>query len=151
MLPREHFIIGLLVLPWLSLIDITWPYIIIMIAANVLIDFDHYMCAVLRTGKYSLKNAINYYKHYAKVEKKINPGGRGDFHVFHTVEAHLLVLAMASIHSIFFAVFVGMVLHTVVDNISLMWAKKLHRREFLFFRWVMEHPRPDFSVVTPRK
>jgi len=149
MLPREHFAIGCLLLTPLLFANFSWTWVTIAIASNVLIDFDHYMCAVYRTKKLGLINAFKYYEDYVKMENKglVNPGGRGDFHIFHTVEIHILVLLMYFIHPLFFAVFIGMLIHTITDIYSLMRRKCMYRREHWLIRWILENPRPDFSSL----
>lgn len=142
MLPRWHIILGAVFtfLFWLAFPQTAWYYLAILFFSAFLIDFDHYMDAVIKTGKISLFDAFAYHRKLEKqeiAECKKGIRRRGDFHVFHTVEFHALVLlAGVLIHPVFLYVFAGMCFHSVVDLISLACEDRLYRREYLLSNWI---------------
>jgi len=131
MLPKEHFFVGLVVGLFLMPF-IEWYYILVIIAANVLIDFDHYMTAVVHNkGDCSLKKALEYYRKYnAKGKNK-----EQHFDLFHTIEAHILILLMTYLNIVFLYVFLGMLLHSLTDILFLIKNKNMYQRQFLFYKW----------------
>lgn len=138
MLPKQHFIIGILfaiilkiVCPWVTLLNLT-----LIIAANVLIDFDHYMCAVMKFKSWSLKDAYKYHDNVVTFENEVPYRIRGDFHVFHTVEIHLIILVLSFIYAPFWFIFMGMFLHSTTDYVDLMLRDRLYRREYFLVRWL---------------
>jgi hypothetical protein len=139
MLPGKHFIIGLILsilIKLLILPNINWFYIGVIIAANVLIDFDHYMASCFKTSRIlTLKQSYAYHDKQIEWELKNKERIPGDFHIFHTLEAHLLVLFMGLIHPFFHFVFLGMLMHSATDMYDLIKGDRLYRREFFFFNW----------------
>jgi len=141
MLPRWHILSGLAftLILWYFFPQTEWYYLAIVFLSAFLIDFDHYMCAVYKTGRISLFNAFKYHdllKKKGLAEKKRGIRRKGDFHVFHTIEFHALVLlAGFVIHPVFFYVLVGMVFHSLLDVVDLSVNRELYRREFFFVNW----------------
>jgi len=96
MLPRWHILLGAVFsgLLWLAAPNISWFYIALMFASSVLIDFDHYLNSVIKTRRISLFHSFEYHKKLAKQETEEKKSGlfrKGDFHLFHTVEFHILI------------------------------------------------------------
>jgi len=141
MLPRWHILFGAiftiiiyLVAPWIN-----FYYLFLIFFASFLIDFDHYVYAVQKTKKLSLKNSLEYYKKRRLDEKKDISHGikrKGDFHFFHTVEFHFLIGMFTLISPMFFYLFLGMVFHSLLDVIDMLLRGAFHRREFFFFNWL---------------
>jgi len=105
-------------------------------------DFDHYAVSVLKTGSISLFNSFDYHKKQTVIEdKEIKKGikKKGDFHIFHTIEFHLLVGLLIFLWTGFFYIFIGMIFHSMPDLISLIHAGRVHRREYSFFSWLTTH------------
>lgn len=141
MLPRWHIlgsVIASLVL-WLIFPWIAWYYIIIFFFSSVLIDFDHYMCAVWKTGKLGLFSAFGYHRKLMKKESDEYKRGirrKGDFHIFHTVEFHIAVIFICLVWAPVWYIFYGMLFHSVVDLVALAYKDRLYRREFFLMNWM---------------
>ena len=143
MLPKTHIVLGAIfsAMAWLLFPQCAWYGIVLIFLSSFLIDFDHYMCAVRRNGSLSLGKALDYYDRLAKVEAEEFKRGirrKGDFHIFHTVEFHLLVLALGFVFTPFFFVLTGMTFHSLLDLIDMTYKKRLYRREFFFIKWLIE-------------
>ena len=139
MLPKWHILSGALftILIWAIAPKISWVYLSLIFFASFLIDFDHYINAVLKTGKLSLIKAFEYHKKREKeldeYERKYRKKVKGDFHLFHTLEFHLLVGIAGIFFLPLFYLFIGMVFHSLLDLVGLAKAGKLHRREYFLF------------------
>jgi len=140
MLPKAHIVLGAVfsVLIWILFPSIAWYNIILVFLSSFLIDFDHYMCSVLKNKSLSLPKALKYYYALNKAgdrEFKRGIKRKGDFHVFHTIEFHLLVLVLGFVFKPFFFVFIGMTFHSLLDIIDMNYKKRLYRREFFLCNW----------------
>lgn len=141
MLPRWHIIYGALFTLVLGVAapDLPLKYLAILFLASVFIDLDHYYNAVRNTGRWSLLHAFEYHKKHGedmlkKEAKGLRP--KSDFHLFHTLEFHVLIAILGMFWSVFFYLFIGMVFHSFLDLFDLLKAKKIHRREYFFFNWL---------------
>lgn len=141
MLPRGHIFLSIvagLVIYFTFHIPII--YSVLFAASSVLIDFDHYAVAAIKRRKLSLKSAFEYHRKMLKHEAEENAKGirvKGDFHVFHTIEFHLLILIIGLFYAPFLFIFSGMLFHSITDLIWLIKDDRLYRREFIFVRWLM--------------
>jgi hypothetical protein len=148
MLPRYHIILGAIftlvfwiVFPWTE-----WYYIALIFLSSFLIDFDHYMNAVLKTRKMGLFKAFAYHKKLEKIdlaEYKRGIRRKGDLHVFHTLEFTALTFALGLVWLPFLYVFIGMFFHSVVDLISLAFEDRLYRREYFLTNWIRKKLKDD--------
>lgn len=141
MLPRWHIFLGLIFVliigylsPSIGLINLA-----IIFLASVLIDIDHYLVACTKTKKTSLFHAFNYHKDMAKKEIKEHKKGlrkRGDFHIFHTIEFHILIALLGIIWIPFFYIFIGLFFHSTMDLVYLLKKDRFYRREFFLSNWL---------------
>jgi hypothetical protein len=141
MLPRKHIILGAIFtfIIWILAPNISFIYLGLIFLSSFLIDFDHYICAVIRTKSLSLRKAFEYHDNLLETEKREVKKGmkkRSDFHIFHTIEFHALIGLLGIIFVPFLYVFMGMIFHSLLDVFSLMNKGKLHRREYFFFNWL---------------
>jgi len=138
MIPRWHILLGAIFTAfiWLVFPETAWYNLALIFLSAFLIDFDHYICAVWKTGKLGLFSAFAYHKKLQKMHRKCKKKGKGDFHIFHTVEFHLLVFALGFLFEPFFYVFAGMVFHSLMDVIHLIILKELDKREFFLVNWL---------------
>lgn len=142
MLPRWHILLGILFvfIIWAFSPQISILYLILIFASSILMDFDHYAVSVLKTGNISLFDSFDYHKKQSEIEdREIKKGIRkkSDFHIFHTIEFHLLVGILIFLWSGFFYIFIGMIFHSMLDLISLIYAGRVHRREYSFINWMI--------------
>jgi len=144
MFPRWHILYGFIfsALVWIVFPEIVWYNIFLIFFASVFIDFDHYIIAVWRTGKFSLFSAFEYYR---KLDEKaladLRKGIRlkkADFQVFHTIEIHALVLGVGLSFIPFIYLFIGMFFHSLLDIFEMQNRGVLYTREFLFVNWIRQ-------------
>lgn len=108
--------------------------------ASVLIDVDHYLAWGLKSGTWSLRKSLRDHKRMDVEERALVKSGvrkKGHFHLFHTLEFHLVVLFLGFfVWSGFAWVFVEMVFHSLCDVVDLLRRGVLWRREFWFLGWL---------------
>ena len=141
MKPRWHILFGVILtaLFWIASPKINLLYLTLLFLSTFLIDFDHYVCAVKNTKKWGLSCAFEYHEKTKIEEKRLIAKGikkKGDFHIFHTIETHILIGILSLFWGGFFYIFLGMVFHSLLDVYSMMYEKNLHVREFFFFKWI---------------
>jgi hypothetical protein len=144
MLPKWHIGMGLvfsflfkIFFPETSLINLSLIFL-----SSFLIDFDHYMVAAINTKNISLFNALEYYrKKCLEWDKRIakNIFEKGDFHVFHTVEFHILILILSFYFNPLLYVFIGMVFHSLCDLVYLMNKNILFHRQYFLISWILSN------------
>ena len=144
MLPKYHIILGAVfsAVVWFLFPGVAWYSITLIFLSSFLIDFDHYMCSVLKNKSLSLSKALKYYYKLNEAgdkEFKIGIKRKGDFHVFHTVEFHAFVLITGLFFQPFLFIFMGMVFHSLMDLIDLSFKERLYRREFLLTNWISQN------------
>ncbi len=141
MLPRWHILYGALftLILWVAAPNIGWINLLLVFLASFLIDFDHYMAGARKIGTLNLSKVLNYHTLMMRVEKQEQGKGiyrKGDFHIFHTIEFHLLIALLGIFFEPFFYIFIGMVFHSLLDVYSLLTAGRMYRREYFFFNWL---------------
>ncbi len=142
MLPRWHVLFGAIfsILIWIVAPKTHILNILLVFLSAFLIDFDHYLCSALKTKKLGIFHSFAYHKEMKLMERKEKAKGiykKGDFHIFHTVEFHLLVGLLGIFVWIgFFYVFLGMIFHTLLDIYSLLYEGFMYRREFFLVGWI---------------
>lgn len=141
MLPRRHIVFGGLfaLFLWLAAPDIPLVYLALVFLASVFIDIDHYACAVWKTGQWHFGHALEYYRKQGMEMQKKEARGlkpRSDFHLFHTIEFHVLIALLGTLWAGFFYLFIGMVFHSLLDIVDALRRNTMHRREYFFFNWL---------------
>ncbi len=141
MLPRWHIFYGALFTPffWIVAPITKAPYLALIFLASFFLDIDHYICAVLKTRKWSIKNALDYYKKQEIKELRNHIKGirkKGDFQLFHTIEFHALIAVLGIFWVSFFYIFIGMAFHSLLDLFDMIKTGFLYRREYFFFNWL---------------
>ncbi len=143
MLPKWHILFGVIlsVLIWIAVPKINLFHLLLLFFSSFLIDFDHYMCAIINTRKFRLSEAYEYHKEMDKLEEKRRKEGikqRGDFHLFHTIEFHVLVGILSIFWIGFFYIFLGMMFHSLTDLYSLLYSSQMYKREFFLTNWLRQ-------------
>ena len=142
MIPRWHILFGALfaALIWVAAPKTNLIFILLVFLSAFLIDFDHYMCSVLKTKKLGLFHSFEYHKQMDREEKERKKKGirqKGDFHLFHTIEFHVLVGLLGLWWIGFFYIFLGMIFHSLLDIYSLLFiGREMYRREFFLVAWI---------------
>jgi len=142
MLPRWHILFGgiVAILIWIAAPSISLLYLSLFFLASFLIDFDHYICAIINTKNYSLSEAFEYHKKMNFLDLQRRKKGikeKGDFHLFHTIEFHILIGILGLYWLGFFYIFLGMMFHSLIDLYSLIYATEMYRREFSLMHRLM--------------
>jgi len=141
MLSRWHILSGALFTGfiWLIAPETKLIYLALVFLSAFLIDFDHYMVAVYKTGKIRLSNALEYYERQKTEHMREHKKGirkKGDFHLFHTVEFHALIGILGIFSTPFLYIFMGMIFHSLLDVADGLYKGWLYKREFFFFKWL---------------
>ena len=141
MIPRWHILLGLIfsALFWIIFPNVHWAYVLLIFLSAVFIDLDHYMCAVWKEGKISLSNALERYRKIERqeiAERKRGIFRKSDFHIFHTIEFHILIFALGFLWQGFFYILVGMLFHSLCDLIDMSVKGRTYRREFFLVNWI---------------
>lgn len=141
MLPRWHIVLGAAFSFILGLVfpQIPVVYLLLVFFASFLIDFDHYLVAIRRTKSLSLLKSFRYYrlKNIEGREEKVRGiRNKGDFQIFHTIEFHILVGLLGLVWTPFVYVFIGMIFHSLLDIVDMMFRDFLYLRHFSFFLWL---------------
>jgi len=141
MLPRWHIIFGAIfsALIWIVSPKINPIFILLIFFSSFLIDFDHYLSSVLKSNRLSLFHAFEYHRKLQKEErrkKRLGLREKGDFHLFHTIEFHILMGLLSFVWIGFFYIFLGMIFHSLLDLYSLIYEKDLYQREYFLVNWL---------------
>ena len=143
MLPRWHILLGALFtfIVWIVFPQTKVIYLALIFLASFLIDFDHYAASVLKTSEFSLFRSFKYHEILGRIEKKEKARGikrKGDFHLFHTIEVHILVLLLSYLWAGFLYIFIGMLFHSIIDLVDLTYGERLYRREYFLVNWLVK-------------
>jgi len=141
MLPRWHIFWGAVFtgIIWLASPGISKAYLALIFLASFLIDFDHYVNAGMKGESWKLKDALDYHRKLGKkmdLEHARGARKKYDFHLFHTLEFHILMALLGILWTGFFYIFIGMVFHSLLDLIYGANRGVLYRREYFFFNWM---------------
>lgn len=141
MFPRWHILYGALFALLFAVVapGVHFLYLFLVFLASVLIDLDHYLACVHKTKKWSLLHAFDYHKKQAagmRAQERRGLKPKSDFHLFHTLEFHVLIGLLGMLWLGFFYLFIGMVFHSLLDVIGGVRQRTLHRREYFFFAWL---------------
>lgn len=138
MLPKWHVLFGFLfayIIYWFTSITVIDASLIFL--SSVLIDLDHYLWIAKRKKYFNLKKAYCWHKSLPLRHKPI-------MHIFHTIEFLLFVLILGLFFKIFFFIFIGMLFHSILDVIDMVYNKKFRCREFSFVKYLVLNKRyPD--------
>lgn len=141
MFPRWHIFYGALFALLLGVVapSVHFSYLLLVFLAAIFVDLDHYLACVHKTGMWSLLHAFEYHRKQAagmraQERKGLNP--KSDFHLFHTLEFHVLIGVLGMFWTGFFYLFIGMVFHSLLDVIDGVRQRTLHRREYFFLSWL---------------
>lgn len=136
MLPRWHIFWGIVFCFAFKLISPQTSYVSVFLIwfASVFIDFDHYLSAAFKHGKWNPLSAVRHgYDSRDKIREQKAEFGmceKGDFHIFHAVESHILIGLIALFYAPFYFIFLGMVFHSLLDLIWMVRHDVLDSREF---------------------
>jgi hypothetical protein len=144
MLPKAHIVLGAIFSAAVKFVfpEVDWTFILIIFLASFLIDFDHYLMHIQKTGDWNPMNAAEC---QIKQEKeRIRKGEVGPkarkcpFYILHTIEFNLFALLMSYFWEGFFYIFIGGMLHIFLDIVYLIKMNEMHRKEFSLIVWLIK-------------
>lgn len=124
MMPLEHLIASLIVS--LLAYPIFEMFSFLIILTGVFVDVDHYLLYVYKFRSLDLKKAFDFHislKEVKKGEKQITY-----IYVFHSFEFMLLLLLLSFYSIIFVMLFLGVILHVIMD-------------------WIYDYKHPNKKIV----
>lgn len=141
MFPRWHIFFGILFtfLIWIAAPHINFVFLLLILFSSILIDFDHYLCSVFKTKRLGFFHALRYNNKIREEEQFKKAKGikeKSDFHIFHTIEFHILIGLLSFLWTGFFYIFLGMVFHSLLDLYSMFYDKSVYFREYFFINWL---------------
>ena len=140
MRPKIHLIVGIFFVIVLNFIfpQIGFLNLSIILFSSVLIDGDHYLYYILRTGNFNLIKCYKWYDTHLKKtlnlpineRKKIYTG----FYLFHGIEPLIILFLFGISFSQFFMfIFIGFLLHFIVDIPHEYYVKRtLHKISLIY-------------------
>lgn len=148
MLPKYHIAFGFLFCLVLELLfpSIKLPFIFLTFLASFLIDFDHYLTAVIKTKSLSFSKAYSHHIEEGKkwmIKHKMGLREKEHFHVLHTIEFITFVGILSFVWVGFFYIFIGLVFHSLLDIIHLLHHNILYIREFTLGNWITKRLRKN--------
>ncbi len=156
MLPRWHILWGAVFVALVKILIPNTPNysLALIFFSTVFIDFDHYLASISKTNSLSLKKSLQYYREHIKFEKKQQEKGikeKGHFFLFHTLEFHFVIAVIGLYFKPFVFILIGMILHSILDLISMANRRLIYRREFLLTKWIMEQTSKKTSKAFRKK
>ncbi len=141
MLPRWHIVFGAIftLVIWLFNQDMNALYLSVLFFSTFLMDIDHFAIHVRENKNFSLLKSFAFFKELQKQEFEENKKGikkKGHFFPLHTIEFHILIALLSLIWQGFFFIFIGMMLHSLLDVAWMLKEDRFYRREFFFVNWV---------------
>jgi hypothetical protein len=131
MLPKWHLLFGAIFSLILYLLfSITIFQASLIFLSSVLIDFDHYLWAIKRKKYFSLKEVYLWNKNLPKKHKPI-------MHIFHSIEFIVFIAILSFYFDFFLFILIGIVFHSLLDIIELIYEKRINCREFSLIRFLI--------------
>jgi len=128
MLPKTHTIFGFLfsIVIFLLFPSVGWLGFFLIWASSVLIDVDHYLYAVWRTGKIgigkSYKWFFRYNDAYQKLSKKEQLASQQIPCIFHGIESTLILAFLSFFSPIFSYILFGFLFHQFLDFLAMSYS-----------------------------
>jgi hypothetical protein len=129
MLPKNHFLLGLIfsiILYYYA--NLTFFQVILVFLSAFFIDIDHYIWFIFYKKDFNLKNAYSFLKDQGFHKPTLM--------IFHTVEFILLIGLLSFLNEFFIYIFIGIIFHSIVDIIYLIYLRELPCREFSIIRYI---------------
>ncbi len=140
MLPSTHFIAALIISIFLIVLGLQWWQLALFFFATVFIDVDHYIYFIYKKGSLNLFRAYNYFYTLNKILKK-KKRKIELLMVFHNIEFLILIsISVFLSFQIFFPIFLGVLIHYVLDFVTLLTCKeKKYKRAFSLIYYIIKN------------
>ncbi|MEK6827395.1 MAG: hypothetical protein AABX99_02835 [Nanoarchaeota archaeon] len=140
MRPKIHIIIGIIFVVFLNLFspNLTWMSLLIIFFSSVLIDGDHYFYYILRTKNFSLTKCYAWYKKHLEETLALQKNERKKrytgFYILHGIEPMMVLFFLGiSVSQFFMLIFIGFLLHFIVDIPHEYYIKRtLHKISLIY-------------------
>lgn len=118
------------------------PYSLWALVGGYFIDFDHYLYAGFKFGKWGLRDSYRFHISYLCKKAKKN---REILHIFHTLEfwalmVLIIILAYLNAWNFVFYMFaitlIGMAMHVILDIIGAYLTNKIGIRAISMLWWI---------------
>lgn len=129
-MPSDHMLYGFIAaLIILFLFPSIGAYgLLIIFLASFLVDFDHYLYYVYKTGDFNFSNAVSFYLDMTSNMIKNKKYAKSPLMIFHTVEFVALLFILGFFNSLFIYIALGIIIHIVLDIVDLRNKGILHVR-----------------------
>jgi len=125
MITKPHIILGILFVLILALTNLFTPLqLLLILAASILIDADHWLFYVVYKRDFSIssvKKAYDFCYRLRKIRSSKRP-----LCVFHTIEFYLLLALLTFLfpYPFFLYIFIGVLFHLLIDLIDMAFIEK---------------------------
>ena len=138
MLPKWHILFGAIFSMLVYFIfNINLFQVSLIFLASIFIDFDHYLFYVFRKKDFNLKRAYIWHKSLPKDHKPL-------MQIFHTIEFFIIIFLLSFIWIGFLFILIGLLLHSIIDLIDMIYSKKFNGREFSLIRYLVRDKKNYF-------
>lgn len=108
---------------------------------SVLIDVDHYILYVSRTGRFGIASMFRYFHDLQPIQRSIPYIG---LCFFHTIDILLLIALLSFLHPLFAFIAAGCLYHFVLDLYHLRREKVLFIRAYFLLEHLIRRRAPGY-------
>lgn len=139
MYPRWHIIVGLLVAELIFLVfpSIGVPGFLAIFFSSFLMDIDHYVYYIARKKSLCFSGSLKWFSDINEVSKRVPKKDRKHFYsgiyFLHGTEALVILIVLTFFNKLFFYVFLGFIVHQILDLVELIILKESPDKIISFF------------------
>jgi len=133
MIPTFHVLFGLIFSAILYFFNIPLSFILIIFAASVLIDFDHYLFYVVLKKDINPIKAVKWFFTEGKKYENKKKYRFAFLQIFHTIDFFLLLAILSFFSKIALLIFIGCIFHMCVDLIEHIVTRQVYLKVPSFF------------------
>ena len=131
-----HFLVSLIFM--LIFIPIFGYLAFAFFIGGFLIDVDHYLWYFIKKRKLNLKEAYYYHRDKEYFTKEESKSDLPLLHIFHVFEIWLIVFILAFFHKFFLIIFLGLLVHVIMDITEMVRTKAYKIRAISLFYWILK-------------
>ncbi|MFA5175720.1 MAG: hypothetical protein WC413_00455 [Candidatus Nanoarchaeia archaeon] len=147
MIPLIHILVTL---PFCFILynyfDVSLINTLIIFFSAWIFDIDHYLWCIFHNKSFSLKKCYEYHSPHPRKDRDL-------LHIFHTIEFHILILALSFFSEIFLCVIIGIAYHMLFDLVNAIYMKQVkgvtevwNMRAISLIMWLKRHYSPSKST-----
>jgi len=140
MLPSDHMLYGGIIsfIIYFIFPEIGFINLLILLFSTFLLDIDHYFQYVYSKREWSISKAMVHSMDVGNIAKK-NKKIKEPLMIFHTAEFLILLFALSYLINFFFYIFLGQLIHLLIDIYSSYRLGILHVRDFSIIRYIIRN------------